>query len=180
MWDAVRADAQRYFEYVGGPSPTTVAYYLRSQATWALLELRFYQWLHSGCPRPLSLALRPLSFALQLLVEVTTGISIEHGARIGRGFYIGHFGGIIIGGGVTIGDRCNISQGVTIGVAGRGDRRGSPTIGDGVYIGPGAKLFGAITVGDGARIGANAVVSKDVPPGATARAPPAELIVEES
>jgi serine O-acetyltransferase len=178
VWDAVRTDARRYQDYTGASGIRGAARYLRTQAAWALIELRFYQWLRSGCPSALRPLLRPLSFALHLFVETSTGISIEHGAEIGPGFYIGHFGGIVIGGGVTIGSGCDVSQGVTIGVAGRGEKRGSPTIGNDVYIGPGAKVFGKITIGDGARIGANAVVSRDVPAGAVARAPHAELIVE--
>jgi serine O-acetyltransferase len=179
MWHAVKADAARFLDYAGGArSPVRIAQYLRTEAAWALLELRFYQWLGSDCPPPLRPFLKPLSFGFQLFVETATGISIEHGAEVGRGLYIDHFGGIVIGGGVRIGERCDISQGVTIGVGGRGEERGSPAIGDDVYIGPGAKVFGRITIGDGARIGANAVVSKDVPAGAVARAPHAEVIIE--
>lgn len=61
------------------------------------------------------------------LVEIITGISIDGAAHIGPGFYIAHFGGIIVGGGVTIGSNCAISQGVTIGLA-TGRQEGSPTL----------------------------------------------------
>lgn len=77
----------------------------------------------------------------------------------------------------TIGPDCNLSHNVTIGVS-RGRRiPGVPTIGRRVYIGPGAVLIGAITVGDNAAIGANAVVTRDVPAGATARGNPAQVIL---
>jgi len=62
-----------------------------------------------------------------------------------------------------IGANCNLSHGVTIGVTRRGEREGVPQIGDNVYIGPGAKIIGAVRVGNKAAIGANCVVTKDVP-----------------
>ncbi|UVT17875.1 MAG: serine acetyltransferase [Nitrospira sp.] len=91
------------------------------------------------------------------------GIEISRSAEIGRGFYIGHYGGITISGLARIGRDVNISQLVTIGVSGRGENRGVPIIGDNVYIAPGAKIFGKIRVGNNVKIGANAVVHKDIP-----------------
>ena len=104
------------------------------------------------------------------------GIELPRDTKVGEGFYIGHCGGIIISGGVVIGRNCNISQGVTIGVAGRGDNRGIPVIGDCVYIGPGAKVIGKIRVGNNVAIGANAVVTKDVPDNAVVGGIPAKII----
>jgi serine O-acetyltransferase len=91
------------------------------------------------------------------------GIVISEKVKIGSGFYIGHFGNIIVNDMVTIGKNCNISQGVTIGKANRGKREGYPTIGDNVYIAPGAKIAGNIRVGNNVAIGANCVVIDDVP-----------------
>ncbi|WP_335716449.1 serine O-acetyltransferase, partial [Neobacillus drentensis] len=91
------------------------------------------------------------------------GIEISPKTEIDTGFYIGHFGGIVINSGAKIGKNCNISQGVTIGMANRGKRRGVATIGDNVYIGPGAKIVGAVKIGNNAAIGANCVVTNDVP-----------------
>ncbi len=107
---------------------------------------------------------------------VRFGLSIPAQTHLGSGFYIGHFGGIVVHPDVTIGRDCNISQEVTIGLASRGEFFGSPTIGDRVYIGPGAKLFGRIHVGDGAAIGANAVVTRNVPAGAVAVGIPARVV----
>lgn len=90
------------------------------------------------------------------------GISLPYQTNIGSGLYIGHFGTIIIGSKVIIGNNCNLSQGVTIGVSNRG-KPGSPVIGNNVYIGPGAKVFGAIKIGNNVAIGANCVVTKDIP-----------------
>jgi serine O-acetyltransferase len=90
------------------------------------------------------------------------GISIEPETHIGSGFYIGHFGCIFVAPDVTIGDNCNISQGVTIGRTYRGLRAGVPVIGNSVYIGPGAKIIGNVKVGNNVAIGANCVVTKDI------------------
>lgn len=91
------------------------------------------------------------------------GISIPFETQIGSGFYIGHFGGIVVNEECVIGKNCNISHGVTLGVVNRGDKQGCPTIGDNVYIGPGAKIVGKIKVGNFAAVGANCVVTHDVP-----------------
>ena len=107
------------------------------------------------------------------------GIELPRGTKVGEGLYIGHFGGIIISGGAVIGRNCNISQGVTIGVAGRGEKRGIPIIGDGIYIGAGAKVIGKIRVGNNVAIGANAVVTKDVPDNAVVVGIPAKIISME-
>ena len=108
----------------------------------------------------------PLYVAARALLrhcETKYGISIPFTTEVGRGLYIGHYGGIVVSGGATIGESCNISQGVTVGRANRGRNQGFPRIGSRVYIGPGAKIVGAVKVGDGAAIGANCVVTRDVP-----------------
>ena len=104
------------------------------------------------------------------------GIDIPYPTVIGSGFYIGHFSGIVVNGKCVFGKNCNISQGVTVGEANRGKRKGCPTIGDNVYIGPGAKVFGNIKVGDDAAIGANCVVTKDVPDNAVVAGVPGRVI----
>ena len=104
------------------------------------------------------------------------GISIPYQTSIGPGFYIGHFGGIVINEAVVIGRNVNISQGVTIGQSNRGERCGVPVIGEGVYIGPGAVIVGAVRVGKGSAIGANAVVTRDLCENAVAAGIPARVI----
>lgn len=104
------------------------------------------------------------------------GIMIPYATEIGAGFYIGHFGTIVISPMAIIGKNCNISQGVTVGQTNRGNRLGVPTIGDNVYIGPGAKIIGNIKIGDNVAIGANAVVTKDLPDNAVAVGIPAKII----
>jgi serine O-acetyltransferase len=94
--------------------------------------------------------------------SIKFGIQIPVGTDIGKGFYIGHFGNIVINGQTVIGENCNISQGVTIGQSSRGKNKGYPTIGNNCYIGPGAKIIGNVTIGNNVAIGANAVVTKNV------------------
>jgi serine O-acetyltransferase len=104
------------------------------------------------------------------------GISIPYKTNIGKGFYIGHFGGVVINSGATIGVNCNISQCVTIGRAGRGGAKGFPVIGNNVYLGPGAKIIGGIKIGNDVVIGANSVVTKDVPDKAVVVGIPGKVI----
>jgi serine O-acetyltransferase len=104
------------------------------------------------------------------------GIQIPISVDIGSGFYIGHFSGIFIYPDCKIGKNCNLSQGVTLGNANRGKNKGYPTIGDNVYIGPGAKLVGNVKVGNYVAIGANCVVTKDIPDNAVVVGIPAKII----
>jgi serine O-acetyltransferase len=104
------------------------------------------------------------------------GYDIPASTMIAPGFYIGHFGGVVISGKAIIGKNCNISQGVTIGFNPRGKNKGYPRIGDNVYLGPGAKVFGNITIGNNVAIGANAVVNCDVPSNCTYGGIPAKKI----
>lgn len=128
---------------------------------------------------PLSRLLFPVFQLLHHRVKNHYGISIPYGTRIGPGFYVGHFGGIFLNAGSVIGRDCNLSQGVTLGRSGRGEHVGAPTLGDRVYVGPGAKLVGGISIGDDAAIGANAVVPRDVPAGAVAAGVPAKVISDK-
>ena len=98
-----------------------------------------------------------------------TGLEMGRTA-IGPGLFVSHGQGTILSA-ERIGANLQVHQGVTVGWDYRGER--CPVIGDGVFIGAGAKILGSVTVGDGARIGANAVVVCDVPPGATAVGVPA-------
>lgn len=177
-WDYFCSDIERY-SHVLGRSKWTVFFF--AQGAQASLVYRFGHWLYGLQPRLLPVKiLHKLAlifhFILFRLTEILTGISLEPKARIGRGLYIGHFGGIIVGSGASLGDYCNLSQGVTLGVDGRGDRRGSPQIGNRVFIAPGAKVLGAITIGDDAVIGANAVVVRSLPERAVAVGIPAQIM----
>ena len=106
-----------------------------------------------------------------------TGIEIHPGATIGRRVFIDHGMGVVIGETAEIGDECTIYQGVTLGGTSlaKGAKR-HPTLGRGVIVGANSQVLGGFTVGDGARVGSNAVVLKEVPPGATAVGNPARII----
>jgi len=120
---------------------------------------------------------RVAGLALGKLVEVTAGIQLPPECEIGSGLYIGHFGNIIVNPRVRMGSNCNLSQGVTIGSAGRGQGiKGVPVLGDRVWIGPGAVLFGAISIGNDVAVGANAVVTRSLPDRAVAVGVPARVI----
>jgi serine O-acetyltransferase len=103
-------------------------------------------------------------------------ISLPYETKIGSGLYLGHIFSIIVSPKAIIGKNVNLSQGVTIGFASRGSRKGYPTIGDNVYIGPGAVIIGNIKVGNNVAIGANCVVTKDVPDNAVVVGVPAKII----
>src|SRR5690242_19666314 len=106
-----------------------------------------------------------------------TGIEIHPGAKIGSCVFIDHGMGVVIGETAEIGDGCTIYQGVTLGGTSlyRGEKR-HPTLGEGVVVGAGAKILGGFLVGAGARIGSNAVVVKEVPPGATVVGIPGRVV----
>jgi len=105
-----------------------------------------------------------------------TGIEIHPGATIGRRFFIDHGMGVVIGETAEIADDCTLYHGVTLGGTSWNKGKRHPTLGKGVVVGAGAKILGPILVGDGARVGSNAVVVKEVPPGATAIGIPARII----
>ncbi len=163
----VRADLLRYCD-PGRPYQETewsrrkvLVALANEQGAWAVLEYRLRHRARE-LPQPVRTFSSVTGFVSRKLVEVLTGISIAGGARFGPGLFIGHFGGIVVGPGVTVGDNCNLSHGVTL-----GDHRGFPRVGNCVYFAPGASVFGPITIGDHVAVGANAVVNDDVPTGST-------------
>jgi serine O-acetyltransferase len=104
---------------------------------------------------------------LAMFTRAATGIEIHPAARIGRGLFIDHGAGVVIGETADIGDNVTLYQGVTLGGTGFAAGKRHPTVQDNVTIGSGAKLLGPITIGHGAKIGANSVVITDVPPNST-------------
>jgi serine O-acetyltransferase len=108
-----------------------------------------------------------------------TGIEIHPGATIGRRVFIDHGMGVVVGETAVIGDDCTLYHGVTLGGTSWNKGKRHPTLARGVVIGAGAKVLGPILIGDGAKIGSNAVVVRDVPPGATAVGIPARIVTVE-
>ena len=113
------------------------------------------------------------------LARWLTGIEIHPGATIGHRVFIDHGMGVVIGETAEIGDDCTLYHGVTLGGTSWNKGKRHPTLGRGVVIGAGAKVLGPILVGDGAKIGSNAVVVREVPPGATAVGIPARVVLGE-
>ena len=105
-----------------------------------------------------------------------TGVEIHPGARIGRRFFIDHAMGVVIGETAIIGDDCTLYHGVTLGGTSWDAGKRHPTLEDNVVIGAGAKILGPITLARGCRVGSNAVVTKDVPAGATVIGIPGHII----
>ena len=130
-------------------------------------EYKYNFWLRtcqfSSSNSFLKYSIYPISRFILFYFMYKFGIRIDPLMNLGNGLYIGHFGGINVGVHTVIGDNLNISQQVTIGISNRGKNKGTPIIGDNVYIGPGARIFGGIKIGNNVAIGANSVVTKDVP-----------------
>lgn len=103
---------------------------------------------------------------LSQLSRAVTGVEIHPGATIGRRFFIDHGMGVVIGETTEIHDDVTLYQGVTLGGRSLEKVKRHPTLEDGVVVGSGARVLGAITIGKEAQVGANAVVIRDVPPGA--------------
>ncbi len=108
-----------------------------------------------------------------------TGIEIHPGAKIGKRFFIDHGMGVVIGETAEIGDDVTLYHGVTLGGTTWNKGKRHPTLEDGVIVGAGAKILGPFTVGKGAKIGSNAVVTKEVPEGATAVGYSARYILKD-
>jgi serine O-acetyltransferase len=173
-WREWLEDLARYRAHYAG---ALVQPLLLEQGVWALLLYRFTSGVHrSLLPPGLKRAVLLLGVLGQKLSETVTGISIPYAAQLAPGQYIGHFGPTVINRAAVVGPGCNISQGVTIGVSGRGARRGVPSIGARVYIGANATVAGRITIGDDVVIGANSLVTRDVPAGCTVVGVPAEVV----
>jgi serine O-acetyltransferase len=113
------------------------------------------------------------------LLSVRFGFQIPHRTKIGKGFFLGHYGSIVINQGVQIGDNCNIAQGVTIGQINRGDKQGSPSIGSRVWIGANAVIVGRVTIGNDVLIAPLSFVNFDVADNAVVIGNPAKIVSYE-
>ncbi len=105
-----------------------------------------------------------------------TGIEIHPGAKIGKGFFIDHGNGVIIGETAVVGDNVTLYQGVTLGGTGKERGKRHPTIGNNVMISAGAKVLGSFTIGDNSKIGAGSVVLSEVPPNSTVVGVPGRVV----
>lgn len=109
-------------------------------------------------------------------LKVKYGLQFNHTCKIGQGFYMAHYGNIIINTNVVIGENCNIAQGVTLGNTKRGKKVGNPRIGNRVWIGSNAVIVGGITIGNDVLIAPLSFVNFDVPDNAVVAGNPAKII----
>jgi serine O-acetyltransferase len=169
----IRSDYRR-FVALGANRPLKTIFFC--QGLWATFVYRVSHHLYYRTPfSPLRKLMRLFCQIARKAIEILTGISLPPECQIGEGLYIGHFGTIIVSSLAVIGKNCNLSQGVTLGVSGRGDRRGAPIIGNRVYIAANAVVAGKITIGDDVVIGACTVVTTSVPPRTVVAGNPAQI-----
>ncbi len=144
-----------------------------------------YPGLHAVLHHRISHKLWHLGFkwlarTLSTFSRWVTGVEIHPGARIGRRFFIDHGMGVVIGETAEIGDDVTLYHGVTLGGTSWNKGKRHPTLEDGVVVGAGAKILGPFVVGANARIGSNAVVTKEVPAGATVVGIPGRIVRKQS
>jgi serine O-acetyltransferase len=143
-----------------------------------------YSGLHALISHRITHALKNLGvpFLPRFISQATrliTGIEIHPGAKIGKGLFIDHGMGVVIGETSIIGDNVTLYQGVTLGGTGKEKGKRHPTLGNNIVVGAGAKILGDITIGDNSYIGANAVIIKDVPPNSTVVGVPGRITKQD-
>ncbi|MDR2903055.1 MAG: serine O-acetyltransferase [Clostridiales bacterium] len=136
---------------------------------WAMISHSIAHWLYKHRWFFIARALSQFS-------RFITGIEIHPGATIGKGLFIDHGSGVVIGETCEIGDNVTIYQGVTLGGTGKEIGKRHPTIGNNVMIGSGVKILGPFKIGNNARIGAGSVVLHEIPPDSTAVGIPARVV----
>ena len=158
----------------------------RDPAARNWLEVIFcYPGFHALCLHRLAhwLHIHKMSFIPRLISHLGrffTGIEIHPGAKIGKGVFIDHGMGVVIGETAIVGDYTLIYQGVTLGGTGKESGKRHPTLGNNVIVGAGAKVLGNIQISDRVRIGAGSIVLRDVPPDATVVGIPGRIIAPKS
>ena len=171
-WSEVRAlireDAEAAFKR--DPSAGSVSDVTRFSVGFRIVRAyRKQHWLYEHGHRTLALWLAKRS-------RIKYGADIHPAAKIGRRFTVDHGIGVVVGGTTIIGDDCLMYQNATLGMTGKHGGKRHPTLGNGVLVGAGSILLGAITVGDGAYIGAGSVVVDNVPANTTVVGNPARVV----
>lgn len=164
----IHEDAEAAF--ARDPSAGSVADVTRFSVGFRIVRAyRHQHWLYERGHRTLALWLAKRS-------RIKYGADIHPAAKIGRRFTVDHGIGVVVGGTTIIGDDCLMYQNATLGMTGKHGGKRHPTVGDGVLIGAGSILLGAITVGDGAYVGAGSVVVDNVPANTTVVGNPARVV----
>jgi serine O-acetyltransferase len=156
----------------GDPAAGNIFEVLLYQGLWAITIHRLAHLLYR-------MRLPVLPRLISQISRFLTQIEIHPGARIGKGFFIDHGAGVVIGETAEIGNNVTIFQGVTLGGTGKQKGKRHPTVGNNVVIGAGAIILGAITIGENSRVGAAAVVTKSVPANSTVVGNPARIVRSE-
>ena len=171
MFSSIRQDLRAVFDR--DPAATSTLEVILTYAGFhALLAYRVSHWL-STYHIPF------LPRAISQVARLLTGIEIHPAAIIGKGFFIDHGMGVVIGETAEIGDYVTLFQGVTLGGTGKERGKRHPTLGNHVVVGAGAKILGGIRIGDNVKVGANSVVLKSVPANSTVTGVPARVIKME-
>ena len=173
LWRTLRQDVYRY----RGRSDASAFFsaWLREPGfrfTWYLRKVAFY------APRKRGFGLLPYLYHRILLnhYRFRYGFDISPATELSPGFFIGHFGGVVISPFARLGRNVNVAQGVTIGATNRGVRQGAPTLEDRVWVGPNAIIVGKVTIGREALIAPGAYVNFDVPPKAVVLGNPGKIV----
>ncbi|MDQ0340163.1 serine O-acetyltransferase [Caldalkalibacillus uzonensis] len=171
FWKTIKEDIQAVFDRDPAARSTfeVVMTYSGLHAIW------FHRLAHALYKRKFFFLARFISQLSRFL----TGIEIHPGAKIGKGLFIDHGMGVVIGETCEIGDYVTIYQGVTLGGTGKEKGKRHPTIEDHVLISSGAKVLGSITIGHHSKVGAGSVVLKDVPPNSTVVGIPGRVVVQD-
>ena len=168
MFKRMKDDLHAVFDR--DPAATSTLEVLLTYAGFhAILAYRLAHWLKQ----------RRVPFVPRIISQLArwlTGVEIHPGATIGKGFFIDHGMGVVIGETAEIGDYVTLFQGVTLGGTGKERGKRHPTVGNHVVVGAGAKILGGIKIGDNVKIGANSVVLKSIPPNSTVIGVPARVI----
>src|SRR6476661_8797120 len=171
MFRSIRQDLQAVFDR--DPAATSAIEVIFTYAGFhALLAYRMSHWL----------SIHHIPFlprVISQIARILTGIEIHPSAIIGKGFFIDHGMGVVVGETAEIGEYVTLFQGVTLGGTGKERGKRHPTLGNHVVVGAGAKILGGIRIGDNVKVGANSVVLKSVPANSTVIGVPARVIKME-
>lgn len=170
--ELIVSDYKKYKKY--GGNFFSILFF--TQGFWAIFQYRIANLVSKIKIPILKQLCKLICLIWQKAIEIITGISIPSSVKIGHSFYIGHFGGIIINANTVIGNNCNVSQGVTIGVSGLNENRGVPKIGDNVYLGANCVVAGPICIGNNVVVSACSLVIKDIESNSVVSGVPANII----
>lgn len=168
MFETLKADFKAVFEK-DPAARSALQVILFYPGFHAIIGYRIAHWFWK-------IGLRSIAICISYIVRRWTGIEIHPAARIGKGFFIDHGMGVVIGETTEIGDDVLLYQGVTLCGTGKDKGKRHPTLGNNIVVGAGAKILGPVTIGDNVKIGAGSVVLKSIPPNSTVVGVPGKIV----